>query len=111
DGTAELLARAARPLLAITRAASETLGGALALAEGCFAQPGQPAALDELTGRERQIALLSSRGFSNVNVAARLGISEGTVAVHLRRVYAKLGVHSRVELAAATGVTAPRDPR
>jgi DNA-binding CsgD family transcriptional regulator len=56
-----------------------------------------------LTARERQIAVLSSQGFANVNVAARLGISESTVAVHLRRIYAKLGVHSRVELAAVTG--------
>lgn len=101
DDSGKLLGRAAAPLAEIARAASGTLAGALALAEGCFALPAAPGRLDELSARERQVAVLSAQGFANVNVAARLAISETTVAVHLRRIYAKLGVHSRVELAEA----------
>ena len=40
-----------------------------------------------------------SQGLRNKEIAARLGIGEGTVEVHLNRVYDKLGVTSRVELA------------
>jgi DNA-binding CsgD family transcriptional regulator len=103
DGCGALTRRAVAPLREVVRAASHTLGSALALAEGCFAHPGDAARLEELTARERQVASLSAQGFSNLAVAARLGISEATIAVHLRKIYAKLSVHSRVELAAAVG--------
>lgn len=53
----------------------------------------------ELTDRQREIAELLAEGLSNVNVAARLGIAEATVAVHARAIYRRLGVHTRVELA------------
>jgi len=52
-----------------------------------------------LSRRERQIAALAADGLRNANVAARLDIAEATVAVHLKRIYGKLGVASRVELA------------
>lgn len=51
-----------------------------------------------LTPREREVAELVAEGHSNLNAAARLGISEQTVGVHVRAIYRKLGVHSRVEL-------------
>jgi DNA-binding CsgD family transcriptional regulator len=105
DSSAALLKRAAAPLREVVCAASNTLGSALSLAEGCFALAGDAGQLDKLTARERQIALLSARGFSNVNAAAQLGISEATVSVHLRRIYTKLGVHSRVELATIVGIS------
>jgi DNA-binding NarL/FixJ family response regulator len=54
---------------------------------------------DGLTPREAELARLVSRGLRNKEVAARLGISEGTVKIHLHRIYEKLGVTSRVELA------------
>ncbi len=101
SSSAALLDRSGDPLREIARAASTTLAGALALAEGCCARADDLRRRDELTAREQQIATLAAQGFANVNVAARLGIAETTVAVHLRRIYAKLGVHSRVELAAA----------
>ena len=47
---------------------------------------------------EARHASLAAEGYANVNVAARLGVAEATVAVHLKHVYAKLGVHSRVGL-------------
>jgi DNA-binding CsgD family transcriptional regulator len=48
---------------------------------------------------ERRVAAHAAQGYSVLNISARLGISEATVRTHLRRVYVKLGVHSRVELA------------
>jgi DNA-binding CsgD family transcriptional regulator len=55
----------------------------------------------ELTERERDIAGLVSAGRSNKEVAASLFLSEKTIEHHLSRIYAKLGVRSRVELANA----------
>ncbi len=52
-----------------------------------------------LTPREAELVCLVSHGLRNKEIAARLGIGEGTVKVHLHRVYDKLGVTSRVELA------------
>jgi DNA-binding NarL/FixJ family response regulator len=56
---------------------------------------------EELTEREREIAALVADGRSNKQVAAALFLSEKTIEHHLSRVYAKLGVRSRTELAAA----------
>ncbi len=59
-----------------------------------------PSAVDELLSpRERQIARLAARGGSARQIAARVAVREGTVRVHLRNIYAKLGVRSRAELA------------
>ncbi|OLB74040.1 MAG: hypothetical protein AUI14_24625 [Actinobacteria bacterium 13_2_20CM_2_71_6] len=54
-----------------------------------------------LTPTERHVAELVARGHTNTEVAAQLFLSVKTVAAHLTRVYAKLGVRSRSELAAA----------
>ena len=54
---------------------------------------------NELTPRERELAALVASGLRNREIAARLGISEGTAKLHLYNVYKKLGVSSRVELA------------
>ena len=64
--------------------------------------PGHPGRrLDEaLTPRERDIAELVAQGRSNKQAAAALFLSEKTIEHHLSRIYAKVGVRSRVELAA-----------
>lgn len=54
----------------------------------------------ELSDRERQVAELVATGRSNKEVAALLFLSPKTVEHTLSRVYAKLGVRSRTELAA-----------
>lgn len=51
-----------------------------------------------LSPREREVARLAAEGFSDLNIAQQLGISEGTVGQHLHAVYRKLGVSSRTEL-------------
>ncbi|MEV6272492.1 AAA family ATPase [Kribbella sp. NPDC051936] len=57
-----------------------------------------PSTADELTPQERQIAVLLVDGNSIREAAARLFLSPKTVEYHLRKVYAKLGIHSRTEL-------------
>jgi DNA-binding NarL/FixJ family response regulator len=52
-----------------------------------------------LTPRERDVADLVAQGLPYREVAARLDISDHTVKNHLRRIYAKLDINSRVELA------------
>jgi DNA-binding NarL/FixJ family response regulator len=54
--------------------------------------------LPALTGREREIASLVAEGMSNKQVAAAVFLSEKTVEHHLSRIFAKVGVRSRVEL-------------
>ena len=53
----------------------------------------------ELTPSERRVAALVAEGRTNRETAAALFVSERTVEGHLSRVYAKLGVRSRAELA------------
>jgi len=54
---------------------------------------------ERLTEREREVAHLVLAGESNAAVAQRLTMSEATVKTHLTRIYAKLGIRSRTELA------------
>ncbi len=58
-----------------------------------------PAEPEELTEQERAIAGLVAGGASNKDVAAQLFLSAKTVEAHLTRIYRKLGVNSRTQLA------------
>lgn len=60
-----------------------------------------PATLPLLSAREREVVELVVRGLSNRAIADAASISENTVKQHLKRIYGKLGLHSRAELAAA----------
>jgi DNA-binding CsgD family transcriptional regulator/tetratricopeptide (TPR) repeat protein len=51
-----------------------------------------------LTDAERRVATLISDGHTNKSAASALGVSINTVGTHLRAVFAKLGVQSRVQL-------------
>ena len=53
-----------------------------------------------LTHREREVMRHVSEGVSNKEVAKRLGLSEGTVKIHLHNIYEKLGVPNRTALTA-----------
>jgi DNA-binding CsgD family transcriptional regulator len=58
---------------------------------------------DALTPQEEAVATLVATGMTNREAAAELFLSVKTVQYHLTRVYAKLGVRSRAELAALRG--------
>jgi DNA-binding NarL/FixJ family response regulator len=59
----------------------------------------RPHQLDPLTTRERQIVRVVAEGLTNKEIARRLRLAEGTVKVHLHRIYGKLGIGNRTALA------------
>ena len=59
----------------------------------------------ELTAREREIAELAAKRIPSKEIAQRLSVSRRTVDNHLHRIYAKLAVTGRDELAEALGLT------
>jgi DNA-binding CsgD family transcriptional regulator len=58
---------------------------------------------DSLTDTERRVADLVAQGLSNRQVANRIFLSTHTVAFHLRHIFWKLGITSRVQLARIAG--------
>jgi len=75
-------------------------------ARGSRGQPGAGdgagrTALSALTRREHQVASLVSQGLTNRRIAQRLHVTDKTVEMHLSNIFAKLGVSSRTETAAA----------
>ena len=76
--------------------------------------PGVPeerrAALDGITGRERDVLLAVAAGRSNAEVAGELAVSVATVKTHVSRLLAKLGARDRAQLVVAayeTGLVVP----
>jgi predicted ATPase/DNA-binding NarL/FixJ family response regulator len=54
---------------------------------------------DELTRREREVALLLARGHTDRQIAEELTITEGTAGIHVHHILEKLGFRSRVQVA------------
>ncbi|MBS1891142.1 MAG: helix-turn-helix domain-containing protein [Actinobacteria bacterium] len=102
----------ARPLLSAAEATFRAQGAvrwadraAAEMRAGGVAPPPAPAAdspdrTGDLTDREREVFALVVGGATNAEVAAQLFISPRTVEHHLHRIYRKLGVRSRAQLAA-----------
>ncbi|MBT5097899.1 response regulator [Gammaproteobacteria bacterium] len=59
----------------------------------------EPSPIDDLTPREAEILSLLAEGQSNKVIARNLGISDGTVKLHVKAILRKLNIHSRVEAA------------
>jgi two-component system response regulator DegU len=53
---------------------------------------------NEITDREREVALLAAKGMKGVNIGKKLYISEKTVKNHLSSVYLKLSMVNRIDL-------------
>lgn len=81
------------PTAELLDAVRRAAGGGLAFG----VRPGNGVAL---SGREREVVRLVVDGASNDEIGARLGISSRTVESHLRRLFERLGMASRTELAA-----------
>ena len=63
-------------------------------------QNGRGEFLERLSPREQEVTRLVMSGLNNKDIAATLSLSVGTVKIHLHNVYEKLGLRSRLELAA-----------
>jgi len=80
--------------------------------QGDGSLPDEASPFDDLTPRESEILSLLAEGQSNKVIARNLGISDGTVKLHVKAILRKLGVHSRVEaavIAVEQGLRANRD--
>ncbi len=82
-------------LIACLRAVAQ---GAMWLEESLRASLGNVLAV-HLSDREGQLVGLLSSGMSNKEIAERLRLSEGTVKVYMSRMFRKLGMNDRLELA------------
>jgi DNA-binding NarL/FixJ family response regulator len=97
----------ALPLEQVIQEALATEAPAVAPARGAARAP----RTDPLTPREREVAALITRGYSNRQIARELVITEGTAGLHVVHILDKLGFHSRAQIAAwavARGLV-PRD--
>jgi DNA-binding NarL/FixJ family response regulator len=52
---------------------------------------------DDITPRETDVLRLLAEGHQNKEIAARLGLSEHTVKLHIHHIFAKLGAHNRTQ--------------
>ncbi len=69
----------------------------------------QTSPFEGLTKREREVAQRIAEGNSNRDVAAALGMSEGTVKIHLHNIYAKLEIDNRTALAIIYARRGPKE--
>lgn len=96
DGAETVLAESLARVLAGDRVIAPDL---LARAQQQASRRSKPSPFAVLTPRERTIVALAMRGARNRDIAAQLGITEGTVKVYLHALYQKLAVENRTELA------------
>lgn len=101
DMDPEQLVAALRKIVAGESVVAPQLAGALAKAlQQKSSTPVLPETpLSELTPREREIIAHLAEGQSNKAIARDLGISDGTVKLHVKAILRKLNVRSRVEAA------------
>lgn len=101
DMEPDALVNALREIVAGKTVVAQDLTGVLAKVVQGTATGTQESAspFADLTPREREILCLLAEGQSNKVIARNLGISDGTVKLHVKAILRKLGIHSRVEAA------------
>ena len=77
----------------------KVVAGELQIGFGTARDGAQPHRKISLTPREREIVSLLRQGMRNKQIAGEMGITEGTVKIYLFRLFHKLGVRNRFELA------------
>jgi len=73
----------------------------------------EPAGMERLTSREREVAALVAHGLSNDEIAESMVLSPATAKTHVSRAMTKLGARDRAQLvvfAYQSGLVRPRDP-
>lgn len=99
--TGELLATIRAVCAGHARFPAEHLGAVLRTLVGELRRTRDPGVdgdpLEALSGQERRILAAMVGGARGAEIAARLHLSMGTVRTHTQNIYAKLGVHSRLE--------------
>lgn len=96
----ELIAALTRIVAGETLVAPELTGILARAVQGeTIAERDGEKVLSDLTPREGEILCLLADGQSNKVIARNLGISDGTVKLHVKAILRKLDVHSRVEAA------------
>jgi DNA-binding CsgD family transcriptional regulator len=77
-----------------------TSGIARRVAEFFRQRSHMPSQSFSLTGREKEILVMLSKGYSNKEIAAELKLSIATIHSYLKNVYDKMHVHSRTQAVA-----------
>jgi DNA-binding CsgD family transcriptional regulator len=80
--------------------ASSWIRAAVAEGSGRESSPRPAAGWTDLTDAEQNVASLVADGLTNRQIGARLYVSPYTVDAHLRHIFTKLAISSRVQLAA-----------
>ncbi len=91
----------------LVRVVREVHGGQRPVLPEVQARLSERASMPTLTPREVEVLQLISQGLRNKEVGAMLGITEGTVQIHVKNIFAKLGVNDRtgaVQVAVRRGV-------
>ncbi len=94
-------------LRGIRAAAEGQLGISSSVARSVLRRVDSQPTTDSLTDREREVLELLTSGLSNKEIAQKLYLSVRTVEVHLRNIYSKLGVRSRLEAVTRTALSSP----
>lgn len=79
----------------LVRVVREVHGGQRPVLPEVQARLSERASMPTLTPREVEVIQLISQGLRNKEVGAMLGITEGTVQIHVKNIFAKLGVNDR----------------
>ena len=77
----------------------KVIAGELQIGFGATSDASQPRRRVALTPREREIVAFLRQGMRNKQIAGEMGITEGTVKIYLFRLFHKMGVRNRFELA------------